>query len=80
MEAILGWLGCYTAASDLAANSLAAITSASDWEVRLNEWIGPGYYASDVIMAPQLLGLWPLYGFCFGQFFGLICAAPLWPW
>ncbi|HYV39490.1 MAG TPA: hypothetical protein VE988_27620 [Gemmataceae bacterium] len=76
VDTILGWFGFLNTAPALAANAQTAMMEAGDWHLRLTEWLGSQYYAPDVSDALQLLAFWPLYGFCFGQFFGMIARRP----
>jgi hypothetical protein len=41
----------------------------------MGEWLRKDYDWTPNV--PELLGLWPVYGFCFGQFFGLVVPRPV---
>src|SRR5260370_12014061 len=50
-----------------------------EYQKWFRKWIGCWTLADEILSPTLFLGLWGLYGFCFGQFFGKLASRPIIP-
>jgi hypothetical protein len=72
----LAWLVAvlFLSATDPSGTPQAHPAEPSRW---LTRWLSKREELADIIKPALFLGLWPLYGFCFGQFFGQLTRRPV---